>query len=144
MSRDPTRQFAAQRFGNKKTRALGCSKELLRGRSIVFCSFRFGIETNHPRFINRIGKIVQRVRRLRRQCFAIQEHRLVLRKKGKIVDQRNQSVIADFRIGRISVFDIDLAFGQGAVAERVIDAENLSRRQLIPRTQWPPSVVAVT
>ena len=143
MSRYPAQEFVAECFRHERTGVLRRSKKLLRRRRVIFGPFRFGIETNHPCFIDRIGKIIQGVCRLRRQRFAIEEHGLVLRKKMQVINQRNESVIADFRVGRISVFHVDLTFRQRGVAESVIDSENLSGRELITLTQWSPAVAAV-
>src|SRR5437762_5560758 len=99
MSGYPAQKSVAETFRYEWTRAVRGSKELVGGRSIILSSFGFGIETNHFGFINRIGKIIQGMAGLFRQSFAIEEYCFVLWKEMQVINQSNQSVIADFGVG---------------------------------------------
>ena len=94
----PAQEFVTERFRHERSGILRCAEELLRSRRVIFGPLSFGIETNHSRFIDRIGKIIQGVGGRWRQCFAIEKYCLVLRKETQVINQSHQSVIADFRI----------------------------------------------
>ena len=59
---------------------------------------------------------------MRRQREPIEKNRFVLREEMKVVFQRDQIVLADFRIGGIGVFHIDRTVAERCVTETVIDS----------------------
>src|SRR5438128_57275 len=142
MPRYPAQEFVTESFRHEwsRDRPVRGSKELLRRRSIILSPLGFGIEANHSGFINRIGKLIQGMSGLCRQRFAIEEYGFVLRKEMQVINQSSQSVIADFRIGRVSVFDINLTFRQGGITESVIDPEYFRGRELVTLAQRSPAI----
>src|SRR5205823_14359180 len=145
MPRYPAQELVAESFRHEwsRDRPVRGSKELLRGRSIILSPFGFGIEANHSGFINRIGQVIQGMSGLWRQLFAIEEYGFVLRKEMQVINQSNEPVIADFRIGRVSIFDIDLSFRQCGITESVIDPENLRGGELITLAHRSPAIAAL-
>src|SRR5207245_9347914 len=72
-----------------------------------------------------------------------QEHGVVARKKLQIVFKRDQMVLGDLRVRRISIFHIDRTLFQRGIPEGMIDADNVLRIQLITPGQRSPSVPSI-
>ena len=80
---------------------------------------------------------------MRRQIQAIKENGLVLREKLKVVGLYHQIVLANLRVGRISVLNVDRAFAKRFVAESMIDADHVLPGEPIGFAQRLPTVAAV-
>ena len=141
MPQRPAHQFMCERFGNCRRSAVfeiraGCTR-------IIFCAFRFGIEPNHSCFVESAFKFTQRgdCRCWKRE--PKQEHGVVARKKLQIVFKRDQMVLGDLRVRRISIFHIDRTLFQRGIPEGMIDADNVLRIQLVTPGKRSPSVLSI-
>ena len=66
-----------------------------------------------------------------------------MREELKIVFQRDQIVLADFRVGGIRILHVDRIVLQRCVAEAVIDPGNVARRELVTFGQLPPAIASI-
>ncbi len=112
---------------------IGCAR-------VVPGSFRFRVQLDHALLVQGSFELSQSCDRVRRQRQPIEKHRFVLREELKIVLQHEQIVLADFRVGRVSIFDVDRAIPKGRVAETVIDSRDVLGGEFILLRERPPAI----
>ena len=89
------------------------------------------VEMNHSRFAQGALKASQGIDGRSGSSQPKQEYRPILRKEVQIVLQNYQIIFANFCVGCVSVFHVDLSVEQGDVAERVVDSADVGHVQLV-------------
>src|SRR5580704_3318990 len=77
-----------------------------------------------------------------RRIETIEEYGTILGEEFQIVRKDCQSVLADFRVGCVSVFYIDLPVQKRQVTQRMIDPPHVRHTQPISLLKRAPSVVS--
>ena len=102
-------------------------EELGGGESVIFCSFRRGVERDHLPLVDR-AEMIQRFDRARVEFQPVEINGFVFREEMLVVRENHEIVFRDFRVGGIRVLQIDRSIRERGVTDRVIDPAHIPHR----------------